>query len=157
MTSTIAGPLISSKCSHGVSFYRWCSYHFIFKRRCCVKVYKYFHRHMRGRQWEGKADRFRWMVKTDSYTFKGGKKGSRQRVERETIWWESICNSWRGLCMDSVCWIYLPAKSKSFAVFVRPWRAAFMRGVKPKLFFASMLIPLHFVRSMLTISVWPVN
>lgn len=47
----------------------------------------------------------------------------------------------------------LPAKSKSFAVFVRPWSAAFIKGVKPKLFLASILIPLHFVNSMLTISV----
>lgn len=52
---------------------------------------------------------------------------------------------------------YSPANSKSLAHLVLPWSAAFIRGVKPKLFFGSIVRLRHRVISMFTTSERPVR
>jgi len=51
----------------------------------------------------------------------------------------------------------LPANKRIFAHLVLPWRAAFMSGVKPKVFLASTSISGHLSRRMLRHSVCPVH
>jgi len=51
----------------------------------------------------------------------------------------------------------LPANKRIFAHFVLPWRAAFISGVKPKVFLASTSISGHLCRRMLRHSVCPVR
>lgn len=51
----------------------------------------------------------------------------------------------------------LPANKSIFAHFVLPWRAAFISGVKPKVFLASTSISGHLCRRILRHSVCPVR
>lgn len=51
----------------------------------------------------------------------------------------------------------VPAYSRNFAHFVRPWRAAFISGVKPKQFLASISSCRQLFNNRHTISDWPKN